>query len=181
MPSAPHDARTRGEAKVLLLNSLRKDIGTLTQLSWTEHGVWSSLASVTTRAKTLGFVVPSWVETMQKVTAILILRIDLHTHFDSQKNPANCDLTHILNKYSSSCTDPYLREVPRGGHLWQTTGALVLLGDTHCNTERLNSDSPRTIFGITLGGIATPVGSHGYDSISVSRLSPQLLGYRRPA
>ena len=113
MPSAPHDARTRGKAKVLLLNSLRKDIGTLTQLPWTEHGVWSSLASVTTRAKTLGFVVPSWVETMQKVTAILILRIDLHTHFDSQKNPANCDLTHILNKYSSSCTDPYLREVPR--------------------------------------------------------------------
>ena len=39
IPSAPRDAHIRGEAKVLLLNSLRKDIGALTQLSWTDHGV----------------------------------------------------------------------------------------------------------------------------------------------
>ena len=125
MPSAPQDARTRGGTKALLLNSLRKDIGTLTKLPWTDHKVRSSLASVTTRAEALGFVVPSWVETMPKATAILILRIDLHTHLDSQTNPANCDLTQILNKYSSSYTEPYLREVPREavcGKLHRHTG-----------------------------------------------------------
>ena len=40
MPSAPHDARIRGAAKVVLFNSLRKDIEALTQLSWTDHRVW---------------------------------------------------------------------------------------------------------------------------------------------
>ena len=50
IPSAPHDARIRGAAKALLLNSLRKDIEALTQLSWTDHSVWPNLASITTRA-----------------------------------------------------------------------------------------------------------------------------------
>ena len=49
---------------------------------------------------------------MQKVTTILTLRIDLHAPLDSQKNPANCDLTHILNRYSSECADSFPREVP---------------------------------------------------------------------
>ena len=165
---------------MLLLNSLRKDIEALTQLSWTDHSVWPNLASIATRTKTLGFMVPPWVQTMQKVTTILMLRIDLHTHLDSQKNPANCDLTHILNRYSSSCAGSFPREIPREA-VCDRLRALVLLGNTRCDTERLGSNSSRTILGVALGSIATPLGSHGCNSTGILRLSPQLLGYRRPA
>ena len=102
MPSAPHDARTRGAAKVVLLNSLHKDIEAVTRMSWTDHRVWPQLESIATRAESLGFGVPTWVRAMQNATTILMLRIDLHTHLDSQKNPANCGLTHILNRHPSS-------------------------------------------------------------------------------
>ena len=113
MPSAPCDARIRGAAKVTLFNSLRKDIESLTNLSWTDYRLWPNLASIATRAETLGFIVPPWVKAMQKVTTILALRIDLHTHYDAQANPANCDLTHLLNRYSSSYADPFFRKIPR--------------------------------------------------------------------
>ena len=113
MPSAPHDARTRGAAKVIPFDSLRRDIESRTSLSWTDDGVWPNLAAIATRAETLGPVVPPWVKAMQKATTIRMLRIDLHTHYDSHNPPANCNLTHILNRYCSSYADPFLGEIPR--------------------------------------------------------------------
>ena len=106
----------------------------------------------------------------------------ISTHIPTLKRipPTVISRTYSTNTLLRAPTPSYAKLLGRPSAA-DYGGTLVLLGQTCRDTECLDSDSSRTILGVALSSIATPVGSHGQNSIGIPRLSPQLLGFRRPA